>query len=55
MFRYDRLTIRTAILAEAVQILSQRRLSELPVIDEACRPVGLLDITDVLSLMPTET
>ena len=46
---------RTAILAEAVQILSQRRLSELPVIDEACRPVGLLDITDVLSLMPTET
>lgn len=44
----------TAILAEAVQILSQRRLSELPVIDSAGRPVGLLDITDVIGLMPAE-
>jgi len=41
-----------AILEEAVQILSSRRLSELPVIDDDRRPVGLIDITDVIGLMP---
>ncbi len=45
----------TAILAEAVQILSQRHLSELPVIDGDGHPIGLLDITDVIGLIPGET
>lgn len=44
----------SAILSEAVQILSQRHLSELPVVDEEGRPAGLLDITDVIGLMPAE-
>lgn len=49
------ITIReTAILAEAVQLMSQRRLSELPVIDAAGRPAGLIDITDVIGLLPVE-
>jgi arabinose-5-phosphate isomerase len=43
-----------AILEEAVQLLSSRRLSELPVIDRDHRPVGLIDITDVIGLMPAE-
>jgi len=42
----------SAILGEAVQLLSQRHLSELPVINDRDQPVGLIDITDVLGLMP---
>lgn len=42
-----------AILEEALQVLSARRLSELPVIDDASRPVGLIDITDVIGLLPS--
>lgn len=41
-----------AILEEAVQLLGQRRLSELPVIDEQHRPIGLLDITDLIGVTP---
>jgi len=43
-----------APLTDAVALLSQYRISELPVIDEAGRPVGLVDITDVVALMPDE-
>ncbi|MGE5193821.1 MAG: KpsF/GutQ family sugar-phosphate isomerase [Deltaproteobacteria bacterium] len=43
-----------APLADAIALLSQHRISELPVIDGAGRPVGLVDITDVLALMPDE-
>lgn len=45
---------RQAILEEAIQVLTSRRLSELPVIDEAQRPIGLIDITDVIGLLPAE-
>ena len=45
---------REAILEEAVQLLSRRRLSELPVVDAEGRPVGLMDITDVIGLLPSE-
>jgi arabinose-5-phosphate isomerase len=41
-----------AMLTEALALLSQRRISELPVVDPAGRPVGLIDITDVIGLMP---
>jgi arabinose-5-phosphate isomerase len=41
-------------VADAVDLLRQRRISELPVIDSAGRPVGLLDITDVLGLLSAE-
>lgn len=37
------------LLAEAIEILRDRRISELPVVDAAGRPLGLLDVTDVLS------
>lgn len=35
-------------LTQAVAILAARKISELPVVDAANRPVGLLDITDVV-------
>ncbi len=45
-------TTADALLQDAVEILSTRKISELPVIDAEGRPIGLIDITDVLSLMP---
>jgi arabinose-5-phosphate isomerase len=44
-----------AMLSDAVSILAERKISELPVIDARRAPVGLLDITDVLSMMPEES
>lgn len=43
------LTIRHgASLEDAIALLAERRLSELPVVDADGRPCGLLDITDVV-------
>jgi arabinose-5-phosphate isomerase len=39
-----------ARLSEAVETLAGRKISELPVVDEAGKPLGLIDITDVLGL-----
>ncbi|TWU14385.1 Arabinose 5-phosphate isomerase KpsF [Symmachiella macrocystis] len=41
-----------AMLTDALAILSQRRISELPVVDPEGCPVGLIDITDVIGLLP---
>lgn len=38
------------LLDDAIAVLSGQRISELPVLDAESRPVGLLDITDVVSL-----
>jgi arabinose-5-phosphate isomerase len=43
-----------APLADAIAVLSQYRISELPVIDEQGQPMGLIDITDLIGLMPDE-
>ncbi len=42
-------------LRDAVGILEARRLSELPVVDRAGRPIGLVDIVDLVGLVPTES
>ncbi len=47
-------TLGTRLL-DALEILSQRKISELPVIDPDGRPAGLLDITDVIGLLPAES
>jgi arabinose-5-phosphate isomerase len=39
-------------VADAVEVLRLRKISELPVVDPAGRPVGLLDITDLIGLFP---
>ena len=36
------------LLAEAIELLATRKISELPVVNEEGRPVGLIDITDVV-------
>lgn len=47
------MTVRSGTtLGQAVAAMSHRRISELPVIDADDRPIGLLDITDVVSQTP---
>jgi arabinose-5-phosphate isomerase len=41
-----------ARLGEAIEILKSRKISELPVVDADGRPVGMLDITDLIGLEP---
>jgi arabinose-5-phosphate isomerase len=41
-----------APVSDVVEILSQQKFSELPVIDDSERPVGLIDITDVIGFYP---
>jgi arabinose-5-phosphate isomerase len=41
-----------ARLTEAVELLRARKISELPVVDADGRPVGMLDITDLIGLEP---
>lgn len=49
------LTIRAeAPLEQAVELLTRHRVSELPVVDADQRPVGLIDITDVIAILPRE-
>ena len=43
-----------ARLGDAVAILEARRLSELPVVDPDGRPFGLLDIVDLVGLVPAD-
>ena len=49
------LTVRLGMLvSEAVDTMAARKISELPVVDAAGRPAGLIDITDVVGLLPKE-
>ena len=43
----------TKMLTDAVEIFSARRISELPVTNDAGEPVGLVDITDTVAFYPT--
>lgn len=36
----------------AIETLVQRKISELPVVDSAGHPIGMLDITDVVGMLP---
>jgi arabinose-5-phosphate isomerase len=46
--------VQGARVADAIELLRRCKISELPVVDAAGRPAGLLDITDVLGLAPVE-
>jgi arabinose-5-phosphate isomerase len=41
-------------MTDAVAIIAGRKISELPVVDEAGKPVGLIDITDVVGMLPRD-
>jgi arabinose-5-phosphate isomerase len=43
-----------ATVAEAVEALKLRKLSELPIVDSGGRPVGLVDVTDLIGLVQPE-
>lgn len=43
-----------ALVEEAIELLSERHLSELPVIDDTMTPIGLIDITDLIGFIPTD-
>lgn len=42
-------------MSKAVEILAQRKISELPVLDADGKPAGLIDVTDVVGLLPETT
>jgi arabinose-5-phosphate isomerase len=42
-------------LTDAVEILSTRKFSELPVVDRQGRPIGMIDVTDVVGMLPQKT
>ncbi len=42
-------------MVDAVALMAGRKISELPVVDAHGRPLGLLDITDVVALLPKES
>jgi arabinose-5-phosphate isomerase len=39
-------------MIDAVTATAQRKISELPVVDAEGRPVGLIDVTDVVGMFP---
>ena len=41
-------------IMDAVDILTRRKISELPVVDGAGKPVGMIDITDLIGLVPRD-
>jgi arabinose-5-phosphate isomerase len=50
------LTVRPeSTFADVVELLADRKISELPVVDESGAPVGLVDITDVIGWLPPQS
>lgn len=43
-----------ARLSDAMKIMAERKISELPVVSDEGLPLGIVDITDVLGLMPDD-
>jgi len=42
------------MLMDAIQVMAERKISELPVVDAGGCPVGLIDVTDVVGLLPAD-
>jgi arabinose-5-phosphate isomerase len=42
------------MMVDAINIMAERKISELPVVDAHGRPVGMIDITDVVGILPKE-
>jgi arabinose-5-phosphate isomerase len=43
---------RHSTLSDVIDLLSERKISELPVVDDEGRPLGLIDITDIIGWAP---
>ena len=46
--------VEGTMLADAVAIMADRKFSELPVVDRFQKPIGLLDVTDLVEMIPDE-
>lgn len=46
--------VRTSKMGEALDLMRAKKISELPVVDETGKPVGLLDVTDLIGLDPND-
>jgi len=44
-----------SMMVDATALMAARKISELPVVDADGRPLGLIDLTDVVALLPKET
>jgi arabinose-5-phosphate isomerase len=44
----------TSRVTDAIELLGRKKISELPVVDGEGRPLGLLDVTDLLEVVPGE-
>jgi arabinose-5-phosphate isomerase len=44
----------SAMFSDVVAILSERKISEIPVVDQRGAPAGMIDITDVIGWLPTQ-
>ncbi len=44
-----------ALVRDAVQIMRERRLDEIPVVDQAGKPVGLVDVQDLVAMRVVES
>jgi len=43
-----------SLLSDAVELMNSHRISELPVVDRSNHLVGLIDLTDLIGLVPAE-
>lgn len=50
MTRSPQVALQGSRVGEAMQMMSLRKISELPVVDSEGRPLGILDITDLISI-----
>jgi len=44
---------QTSLMPEAIRMLAEYQISELPVVNDAGQPVGLIDITDLIGWLPS--
>ncbi len=49
----DPITVRAgSLMSEALELMAARKISELPVVSSESKPLGLIDVTDVVGLLP---
>jgi arabinose-5-phosphate isomerase len=55
MIRQPRTIHNGARIADAIELLAQCKISELPVVSEEGRPLGLIDVTDIVGISVDDT
>lgn len=54
MTRHPKTVTAALLVRDVIGLMSDSKLSEFPVVDDSGRPIGLIDITDVISCVPAE-